>query len=321
MATLGSRMVNEPSSITTEPTEFALEGHRPCQHCGYDLVGTPIERARDLDLSVIRCPECGNLNPLIGTPPLGPFAQRAATAGTLIRLLLVGIAAILLWNVAFFSVEALGVSMYRGHSNDGLMSFFQSAGDTPEEQRALENLRESDATLADVITVLTLFQERNDVKLTSTKLFQSQIKDLLLSAFFLGLVWSWLLLPQGWRRAGMLTLIVGLLAAGAGVASLYANNPLSLPAQDPRPIGAYVPDNWLSVMAQTGLRRMYALHGAALTVGTLMISSLLARPLARGAFRLLVPIEHLSGVALLWTADGLPTPTSPSGKTPKVADA
>ncbi|MEC8250416.1 MAG: hypothetical protein VX050_02065 [Planctomycetota bacterium] len=314
-------MVNEPSSITTEPTEFALEGHRPCQHCGYDLVGTPIERARDLDLSVIRCPECGNLNPLIGTPPLGPFAQRAATAGTLIRLLLVGIAAILLWNVAFFSVEALGVSMYRGHSNDALMSFFQSAGDTPEEQRALENLRESDATLADVITVLTLFQERNDVKLTSTKLFQSQIKDLLLSAFFLGLVWSWLLLPQGWRRAGMLTLIVGLLAAGAGVASLYANNPLSLPAQDPRPIGAYVPDNWLSVMAQTGLRRMYALHGAALTVGTLMISSLLARPLARGAFRLLVPIEHLSGVKLLWTADGLPAPTSPSGKTPKVADA
>ncbi|MDP7400586.1 MAG: hypothetical protein QF351_01640, partial [Phycisphaerales bacterium] len=86
--------MNEASSITTEPTEFVLEGHRPCQHCGYDLVGTPIERARGLDLAVIRCPECGHLNPLIGTPPLGPFAQRAATAGTLVRLLLIGLAAI-----------------------------------------------------------------------------------------------------------------------------------------------------------------------------------------------------------------------------------
>ena len=116
----------------------------------------------------------------------------------------------------------------------------------------------------------------------------------------------WLLLPQGWRRAGTLTLIFGLLAASAGVASLYANNPLTLPAQDPRQIGAYVPDNWILVMARISLGRMYALHGAALAVGTLMISSVLARPLARGAFRLLVPMEHLSGVALLWTADGLP---------------
>ena len=321
MATLGSRMVNKTSSITTEPTEFALEGHRPCQQCGYDLVGTPIERARDLDLAVIRCPECGNLNPLIGTPPLGPFAQRAATAGTLVRLLLIGIAAIFLWNVAFSSAETMGESKYQSLSNNGLISFLQSAGDTPEEQRALETLRESDATLADVITVVTLFQERTDVNISSTKFFQSEIIYLLVAAFFLGLVWSWLLLPQGWRRASMLTLIVGLLAAGAGVASLYANNPLTLPAQDPRQIGAYVPDNWILVMARIGLGRMYALHGAALAVGTLMISSVLARPLARGAFRLLVPMEHLSGVALLWTADGLPTPTSPPAKTPKVADA
>ena len=128
-------------------------------------------------------------------------------------------------------------------------------------------------------------------------------------------------MPQGWRRAGTLTLIFGLLAAGAGVASLYANIPLTLPAQDPQAINSYGSGNWLLVMSQTGLRRMYALHGAALTVVTLMISSLLARPLARGAFRLLVPIEHLSGVALLWTADGLPTPISPSGKTREVADA
>ena len=49
---------------------------------------------------------------------------------------------------------------------------------------------------------------------------------------------------------------------------------------------------------------MYALHGATLTVVTLMISSLLARPLARGAFRLLVPIEHLSGVEVLWRPMG-----------------
>ena len=37
----------------------------------------------------------------------------------------------------------------------------------------------------------------------------------------------------------------GMLAAGAGVASLYANNPLTLLVQDPRPMAAYVPDNWL----------------------------------------------------------------------------
>ena len=54
---------------------------------------------------------------------------------------------------------------------------------------------------------------------------------------------------------------------------------------------------------------------AALTVVTLMISSLLARPLARGAFRLLVPIEHLSGVAAP-TADGLPMPSPPAAKEP-----
>ena len=320
MATLGSRMVNETSSITTEPTEFALEGHRPCQQCGYDLIGTPIERARDLDLAVIRCPECGNLNPLIGTPPLGPFAQRAATVGTLIRLLLIGLAAILLWNVTFSSVEAMGESMYRSHANTGVMAFFQSAGDTPEEQQALQALQEDTATLVDVITVVTLFQERTDFNISFTKLFQSQTKYLLVAAFFLGLVWSWLLLPQGWRRASILTLIVGILAAGAGVVSLYANFPLNLPAQDPRPIGAFIPDNWLPVVVESGLKRMYALHGATVAVFTLMVSSLLARPLARGAFRLLVPMEHLSGVALLWKADGLPMPSAPPAKSPKVVN-
>ena len=138
MATLGSRMVNEPSPITTEPTDFALQGHRPCQHCGYDLVGTPIERAVDLEIAVIRCPECGNLNPLIGTPPLGPFAQRAAMVGTLVRLLLIGLTSIILWAVAFNSVEEWGKSMYRSQANQGLVAFFQSNGDTPEEQQALE---------------------------------------------------------------------------------------------------------------------------------------------------------------------------------------
>ena len=140
MATLGSCMVNEASSITTEPTEFVLEGHRPCQHCGYDLVGTPIERARGLDLAVIRCPECGHLNPLIGTPPLGPFAQRAATAGTLVRLLLIGIAAIFLCNVAFFSVEAMGESVFMIRSTTAF-SRSSRAPETP--QRNSERLKPS----------------------------------------------------------------------------------------------------------------------------------------------------------------------------------
>ncbi len=313
-------MVNEPSSITTEPTGFALEGHRPCQHCGYDLVGTPIERALDLDLAVIRCPECGNLNPLIGTPPLGPFAQRAAMVGTLVRLLLIGLAAIFLWNVAFFSVEMMGESMYRSHTNDGLMAFFQSAGETPEEQRALQAVQKDDATLADAITVVTLFQERTYFNINFKQLVQSQIIDFLGVSFVLGLIWSWLLLPQGWRRAGIVTLIIGMLAAGAGVASMYASSPLSLPVQYAGPAGAVVPDNSLSDIVDRSLGRMYALHGAALVVVTLVISSVLARPLARGAFRLLVPTEHLSGVELLWKSDGLPVPSPPPAKAPTVVD-
>ena len=218
-------MVNEASSITTETTEFVLEGHRPCQHCGYDLVGTPIERARDLDLAVIRCPECGQLNPLIGTPPLGPFAQRAATAGTLVRLLLIGLAAIFLWNVAFFSVEAMGESVFRSQVNDGLLEFFKSSGKNEEEQRALQAVQKDDSTLADVVAVVTLYQERADFNHNFANLFQSQIKELLAISLILGFTCSWLLLPQGGRRAGILTLVIGVLAAGAGVASKYANSP------------------------------------------------------------------------------------------------
>ena len=321
MATLGSRMVNEPSPITTEPTDFALQGHRPCQHCGYDLVGTPIERAIDLEIAVIRCPECGNLNPLIGTPPLGPFAQRAAMVGTLVRLLLVGIAAISLWNVAFFSVEAMGESVFHSQVNDGLLAFFKSTGNTQEEQRALEAVQEDDSTLADVITVVTLYQERADFKHNFEILFQSQIKDLLAIACILGFTWSWLLLPHGGRRAAILTLVIGVLAAGAGVSSKYADSPLSLPAQDPVTIAAYGPDNSLSYVVGASVERMYALHGAVFVVFTLVVSSMLARPLARRAFQLLVPIEHLSGVELLWTADGLPMPSPPTAKKPSVVDS
>ena len=314
-------MVNEASSITTEPTEFVLEGHRPCQHCGYDLVGTPIERAGDLDLAVIRCPECGHLNPLIGTPPLGPFAQRAATAGTLVRLLLIGLAAIFLWNVAFFSVEAMGESVFRSQVNDGLLEFFKSSGKNEEEQRALQAVQKDDSTLADVIAVVTLYQERADFKHNFANLFQSQIKELLAISLILGFTWSWLLLPQGGRRAGILTLVIGVLAAGAGVASKYANSPLSLPAQDPGSIAAYGPDNSLSFVVEASVERMYALPGAVCVVATLLVSSILARPLARRTFQLLVPIEHLSGVELLWTADGLPAPSSPATKGASVVDS
>ena len=320
MAALGCRMVNESPSITTEPTEFALEGHRPCQSCGYDLVGTPIERARDLDLAVIRCPECGYLNPLIGTPPLGPFAQRAATAGTLVRLLLIGLTAIFLWNVAFFSVEATGESVFRSQINNGLLAFFKDTGSTQEEKRALEAVQEDDATLVDVITVVTLYQKRVDFKHNFENLFQSQIKEILGIAFILGLAWSWLLLPHGGRRAGILTLVIGVLAAGSGVASIYASSPLSLPAQDPGTIAAWGPDRSLSFVVEAGMERMYALYGAVFVVATLVVSSTLARPLARRAFQLLVPIEHLSGVELLWTADGLPTPSPSPAKKPSVTD-
>ena len=319
MATLGSRMVNEPTSITTEPTEFSLEGHRPCQHCGYDLVGTPIERALELDLAVIRCPECGNLNPLIGTPPLGPFAQRAATVGTLVRLLLIGIAAISLWNVAFFSVEAMGESMYRSQVNEGLMDFLNSTGNTPDEQRALKVLDEDNATVADLITAVTLYQERTASRYNFTKMFPSRINELLGICFFLGLVGSWLLLPLGWKRSGMLTLIVGMLAAGAGVASLYAKSPLSQWVQNPRTFPNFAHSSH-SVVIEASLERMYALPAAVFIVITLVISSVLARPLARKAFQLLVPIEHLSGVALLWKADGLPMPSAPPANSPKVVN-
>lgn len=321
MATLGSCMVNEASSITTEPTEFVLEGHRPCQHCGYDLVGTPIERAGDLDLAVIRCPECGHLNPLIGTPPLGPFAQRAATAGTLVRLLLIGLAAIFLWNVAFFSVEAMGESVFRSQVNDGLLEFFKSSGTNEEEQRALQAVQKDDSTLADVIAVVTLYQERADFKHNFANLFESQIKELLAISLILGFTWSWLLLPQGGRRAGILTLVIGVLAAGAGVASKYANSPLSLPAQNPGTSTAYGPENSLSFVVEASVERMYALPGAVCVVATLLVSSILARPLARRTFQLLVPIEHLSGVELLWTADGLPAPSSPATKGASVVDS
>lgn len=305
MASLGRCVVNEPTTITTEPTGFALEGHRPCQHCGYDLVGTPIERAKDLDLPVIRCPECGQLNPLIGTPPLGPFAQRAATVGTLIRLLLIGLASIFLWTVAFSSVQAMGESMFHSQANEGLRRFFKSTGDSPEEQRVLEMSRQDDATLADVIAVVRLYQERPNSNYDLDKLLQSQIKDLLAITFILGLICSWLLLPQGWLRAGLATLVIGMLAAGAGVASLYASTPLNLRAQPPGTTADYVAENHEFIVVKRGMERMYAPHGATLFVATLVMSSVVARPLARWAFRFLVPIEHLSGVDLLWNADGL----------------
>ena len=108
----GASMVNEPTSITTEPTEFALEGHRPCQNCGYDLVGTLIERARDLDLAVIRCPECGNLNPLVGTRPSDRLPSERPRPARWFGCFA--------WHFrhfplerCFFSVEAMGDSMYQ----------------------------------------------------------------------------------------------------------------------------------------------------------------------------------------------------------------
>ena len=72
--------------------------------------------------------------------------------------------------------------------------------------------------------------------------------------------------------------MVGMLAAGAGVASLYANSPLDLLVQD-LPMAAYDPDNCLPVIAESGMERLYALPWRRLVVITLMISSLLARPL------------------------------------------
>jgi hypothetical protein len=106
--TTGQSTGSNPSSSTDELTDLlrgVAEGsvcvHRPCWHCGYDLMGQAV---------AARCPECGKpvgdstLRPLLRQR--GPRAARAAVSA--LRSLWLALACVPLLFLAVFAGSALG---------------------------------------------------------------------------------------------------------------------------------------------------------------------------------------------------------------------
>ena len=299
MAPVGSSVVKHQKPLETQKTEFALEGHRPCHACGYDLVGTPIERAIELDIAVIRCPECGTMNPLVGTPALGPFASRAATFLTLLRLLLLGVALILVFNFADRSVSSLGRSVFNENTRVEIDSFIESTGSTESEIQALARVNQPQADLGDLMTVLSLLEERNDRLNMGPPwpLERDQILEVVIFSLLFGSALSMLLLPQRWKKSTLIVFGTGLLTSALALSFLYLRYPLTMPVSNPE-LGP-------SQYADVAFLRMFAVHGAIVFLLGLVISSMVIRPVVRTAFLILVPKEHLHGVDLLWRVDGL----------------
>ena len=93
-----------------------------------------------------------------------------------------------------------------------------------------------------------------------------------------------------WIRSGV-ALVVGMLAAGAGVASLFASS--HSPVGPRPPNGAYDPDNCPPLLRNRAWTSV-CLHGGVLVVITLVISNV--RPAWPRGVPSLGALEHLSGV-------------------------
>ncbi len=312
----------EASGATPERLGVVL-GDRLCVECGFNLHGQTITREEHYRMLAVRCPECSTLASLQEYPVLGKWGARF---GAVLALAWLGAAL----GVAFFTGLSLYVSAEAaaGVTTRPAARMIGEAYKMYTEEMPEQTLDDIAATgvinptwdyeawdMADVWAETDWVEAQDIDALTAGHRDGTYWLRLLVSAIPIALVggawgvaWSVLLLHRRRTRALILTGIIAGLCVPLIVLSHWGS------AAEWDGFGPWSSSNWTNVIATQSIAArelglLPALVGLGFGYLGIVLGLLLGRKIVRGIVRLLLPPNLRGSLAVLWHADGLPSPT------------
>jgi hypothetical protein len=269
-------------------------GDRLCLGCGFDLIGQPIAREPRYGLLATRCPSCGRVAPMEEHPAHGAWVERWAMLGAALWLLV--LIAMAVGGLAFTVTITIAGSV---EAADGYERRIRSA------LREWRDMMPDGDDYADTFRQFwtargqELGPQLSDIEWPElTILIVPAIAAALAGAF-----WSLALLQWRVRRL----LLAGAILVATLAVLLWISRAIvaAIPVEDPGQVA------WVRLWAPL------ALCGGVFVSAWFLIAIALARPVARGIVRALVPPALRGALSFLWTAEGLDAPRPPQSGRPQ----
>jgi len=299
------REQSEKSRTPEDRVLGIVHGDRVCVSCGFNLSGQRIVREEKYNLLIARCPECGQVAPLMEYPLLGRWANRWAAT-------LAG-----LWLLLFFAASfACGMTIF-GLAMGTTEVVSDEAGIAISDAHrawALEHNPDLDLqqTRWDVVDPSwwdgadkrALFNDAGGVRMIVWRGSQTTWIGLFFAMVAFGSAGSIMLLGVPKARLALATLFPLAIASAASLVMISAG-----------PSGMSSHSSHIYVLARELVRPWTIPMTIALGGVFLVVGLLIGRPLARWLARTALPNRFVQGLSALWTCEGKspPRPRRPHG--------
>lgn len=287
---------------TGTPTGHHINADRPCARCGFNLFGQPIVREAHYGLIAARCPECGQLAALQEYPALGRWADRWARALAALWVVML-IAATGAQFGPTFGMMIAGVEI----GSEDFAQVIAVAHDRHASMNTTGPVLSSGGAMGGWTQVdLGWWRDHGDALIeleggltgVIDHRFAWLLAPLNIGSLAAGIFWSVCLLGARRRTVvlpAMLPLAVAFVIVWLAQGDTLTGNAATVYAHD--------------IATETVKRAVLPLMS-----GTAALSLLLGvwqgRRVARTVVRLSLPPRMRSALAILWTRDGLPSPST-----------
>lgn len=292
----------EARAFVEMPTGHQIRTDRPCARCGFNLFGQPIVREPHYGLVAARCPECGQLAALQEYPALGKWADRWAKllAAAWVLVLIGALGALFGPMVGFNFVLLESSSNGLGHTIGSRFTEWQQSQSMGVIQQQVFY-----GSGAWTPVEVDWWQEHRTQILEEFAADPRRVPQ--------GATLVWVLLGLVCLCAGVFC-SVSLLGARRRVALVIGAIPVVLAVSIAWWSGPSMAWGTNTIMARDAARielrsTVLPFTGALMTVA-LLIGVWQGRRIARAVVRLSLPPRMRSALAILWTRDGLPAPSS-----------
>lgn len=288
----------------------SLTGDRFCTGCGFNLAGQAVLREPHYGMLMVRCPECAAVASLQEYPLLGRWPTRLRALMAAVWVLFMAVLLLATVGILLAHVDVARQTGVRQFSRGLIAANLEWARQQPEPFRSswtgpLENSYAGDYTPLTPVWVASA--DLRAVALSATgnaggfrwRTGASVAALLAWWLFIPGVVWS-VAMPHVRRRGMLVAALVPGGAAAAFVAAQAASG--AVPAAMPVPFAGNVAADFV------GSGVGFVLLGFSLLA--LVCGMWAGRPLCRWLVRLLLPPSLRGPLSVLWTADGLPPPST-----------
>lgn len=276
-----------------------ISADRLCTHCGYNLIGQPIVREPKYGLLVTRCSECGTYSPTTEYPSLAAGLARLTMLFAAAWLLIIS-AVVLLSGFALYGFTELAFEVVlepprRLAQEEFQASIVAAGGDASKLWQSTE--AEARAWLDSVGGEQGFIDAHGGWRMFANWFTLVQLLPAFIGTFVLGVLWAALTMGVPRRRLWLVP-IPPILFGG----TLVALQALSVTRYG---------SNWYTVAIDFLNRRyerpLMVMAFIALAL-LLFLGVRFGRPIVRLVVSILLPPRLRSGLAFLWTVDGLKPP-------------